>query len=116
MRTLARIAFVALVFSSGCAVVNRMSGVSEARRIQAIGERCQATVLEVWDTNITVNNDPVVGLRVTVEPADRPAYEVRIEKSLVSRVHLPQVQPGSHVPVFVDPHDPARVALGLYRY
>jgi hypothetical protein len=116
MRTLAAVALVALVCWPGCALADRLSGVSQARQIQAIGERCQATVLEIWDTGITVGNDPVVGLRVNVEPPDRPAYEARIEKSLVSRVHMPQVQPGSHVPVFVDPHNPGRVALGLYRY
>jgi hypothetical protein len=116
MRVLAGIAAVAVVVSSGCAIANRLSGVSQAREIQTIGMRCQATVLELWDTGITVNNDPVVGLLVKVEPPGRAAYEARIDKSLVSRLDVPRVQPGGRVPVYVDPKDPARVALGLYRY
>ena len=97
-----------------CAVANRLSGLSEAREIQGVGRPAEAVVLTIWDTGITVGNDPVVGLSVRVEPADRPSYEARIEKSIVSRVHLPQVQPGKRVPVFVDPRNPARLALGIY--
>ncbi len=104
----------AVLGGPACAIVDRMSGESEARAIQTVGRPCEALVLTVWDTGITVNNDPVVGLRVRVEPPDAPAYEARIEKSVVSRVHIPQVQPGCRVKVFVDPQNPARVALGLY--
>jgi hypothetical protein len=98
----------------GCFAVNRMSGMSEAREIQRVGERTDAVVIDIWDTGMTLNHDPVVGLLVRVEPSDRAPYEARIDKSVVSRVHVPQVQPGSRVRVYVDPHNPARVALGLY--
>jgi hypothetical protein len=117
MRTLLGAVVLGAVTCSGaCVVVDRMSGTSQARAIQATGEQAEATVLEIWDTGITVNDDPVVGLRVRVETGTRAPYEARIEKSRVSRVHIPQVQPGSRVPVFVDPRDPTRVALGLYKY
>jgi len=93
-----------------------MSGVSETHAIQKIGEPARATVIEVWDTGITVNNDPVIGLRLTVEERPgHPPYEAVIKKSLVSRVHVPQFQPGSHVPIRIDPRDPARVALDVYK-
>ena len=104
----------AAIAAPACAIVNRMSGLSEARQIQAVGQPADAVILSIWDTGITLNDDPVVGLSVRVEPSDRPAYEARIEKSVVSRVHIPQVQPGCRVRVFVDPKNPARVALGLY--
>ena len=111
------VVMVALVAAStGCLVVNKMSGVSEARAIQAVGEPAHATVLQIWDTGITVGHDPVVGLRVAVERPDHSSYEAVIKKSLVSRVHLPQFQPGSRVPVKVDPRDPTRVALDMYKY
>jgi hypothetical protein len=102
--------------SSGCAMADRISGTSLAREVQATGERADAVILEIWDTGITVNDDPVVGLRVRVSRADAPDYEATIEKSRVSRVHIPQVQPGNRVPVYVDPQNPARVVLGLYRH
>jgi len=108
--------FVAALASSGCAVVNKMDGVSEARAVQKVGEPAFGTVVEVWDTGITVNNDPVIGLKLTVQRSTGEAYDAIIKKSLVSRVHIPQFQPGAQLPVRIDPHDPARVALDVYKY
>jgi predicted small secreted protein len=115
MRTFTRVLLAAtLLASSGCAIANKMSGVTEARDIQAAGQPAKAVILEMWDTGITVNDDPVVGMRVKVDRGDGAPYDATIAKSLVSRVHVPQVQPGLTVPVYVDPQNPARVALGLY--
>lgn len=69
--------------------------------------------LSSWDTGITGNQDPVVGLQVRVERAGHRPYEATIERSLVSHVRIPPVQPGCRVPVYVDPRDPGRVALAL---
>jgi hypothetical protein len=107
---------LAVLVSNGCAIANSMSGVSEARAIQQVGEAASGTVVEVWDTGITVNDDPVIGLRLTVQRSGQPPYEAVIKKSRVSRVHVPQFQPGWQVPVRVDPRDPARVALDVYKY
>ena len=115
-RRAALLLVAAAVVSSGCAIANKMSGVSEARAIQAVGEPARATVLEVWDTGMTLNNDPVIGLRVAVARSGHPPYEAIIRKSPVSRVHIPQFQPGSYVPIKIDPRDPARVALDVYKY
>jgi hypothetical protein len=101
---------------SGCAIADRMSGTSQARELQRIGVPADALILNVWDTGITVNDDPVIGLDVSVRAADGTEYETKILKSRVSRVHLPQFQPGERVPVRVDPRDPKRVALDVYRY
>ena len=116
LRSTVLVLVAAAVVSDGCAIVNKMSGVSEARAIQKVGEPAQATVLQVWDTGVTVNDDPVIGLRVRVERAGQSPYEAVIKKSLVSRVHIPQFQPGSRVPVKVDPKDPNRLALDVYKY
>jgi hypothetical protein len=107
---------VTALVSNGCAIANKMSGVSEARAIQKVGEAARGTVVQVWDTGITVNNDPVIGLRLTVQRSGQEPYEAIINKSLVSRVHIPQFQPGSQVPVRIDPQDPTRVALDVYKY
>jgi hypothetical protein len=107
---------VAALASSGCAIANKISGVSEARAIQKVGEPAYGTVMEVWDTGITVNNDPVIGLRLAVQRSGQQPYEAVINKSLVSRIHISQFQPGWQLPVRVDPQSPARVALDVYRY
>jgi hypothetical protein len=103
------------VLSGACALANKMSGEGEATAIRKVGEPASATVLSIWDTGITVNDDPVIGLRVTVERPGQEPYEAVIEKSLVSRVHLAMFQPGARVPVKVDPNNPARVALDVYK-
>ena len=107
-------ALTAALAGSGCVVINRMTGISEARDIQATGEEANGYVLAIWDTGMTLNDDPIVGLKLRVTRAWGEPYEVTIPKSLVSRVHVPQVQPGQTVPVYVDRQNPARVALGLY--
>jgi hypothetical protein len=102
--------------SFGCTMIDRMSGVSEARRLQESGEPATARIVEVWDTGMTVNDDPVIGLRLEVNRADGSVYTATIAKSLVSRIHIPQFQPGSTVPVRIDPQDSANVALDVYQY
>ena len=107
---------VGSIVLSGCAIANRMDGVSDAKALQKSGERADAVVVQIWDTGITMNNDPVVGLLVEVHPADRPTYETKIPKSLISRVHVPQFQPGSRVAVRIDPANPNHVTLDMYEY
>jgi hypothetical protein len=100
---------------TGCAIANRMSGVTETREIQRIGVPASAIVLEIADTGITYNDDPVVRLLVEVRREGEPPYEAVIPKSLVSRVHVPQFQPGMRVPVRIDPKDRMRIALDVYK-
>jgi hypothetical protein len=101
---------------SGCALVDRMSGVAETRRLQETGVPASARILEIWDTGITVNDDPVIGMRVEIDRTDGSAYPAVIPKSLISRLDVPRFQPGATVQVRVDPQDPAKVALDAYRY
>lgn len=105
-----------LVLLAGCGMIDRMSGVSLAKELQATGVAATAEILRLWDTGITVNHDPVVGLEVEVRPADRPPYRARIEKTLISRLDVPQFQPGKVIQVRFDPREPGRVAVDVYRY
>lgn len=106
----------ALFLAMGCGTIDRLSGVSASRELQATGVAAEAEILSLWDTGITVNEDPVIGLKVRVRPKDGAPYEATIAKSLVSRLDVPQFQPGRVIPVRVDPHDPARVAVDMYKY
>jgi len=100
----------------GCGMIDSLSGVSSAKELQATGIAAEAEILSLWDTGITVNQDPVIGLKVRVRPANAPPYEATIEKSLVSRLDVPQFQPGHVISVRVDPKNPARVAIDVYKY
>jgi hypothetical protein len=100
---------------SGCAVIDRMSGVADAQDLQVHGESATAKILQIWDTGMTVNDDPVVGFVLEVRPADRPVYEAKT-KLRISRLDIARIQPGTVVPVRVDPREPTHVALDIYEY
>ena len=101
---------------AGCAMVDRMSGVSEAKRLQTAGTAASARVLEIWDTGITVNEDPVIGMRVEIARPDGSSYDATIPKSLISRLDVPRFQPGAPGRGRRAPQDPAKVALDAYSY
>lgn len=100
---------------SGCAIVNHMDGVSKTRELQKHGVEAEATIVKVWDTGMTVNEDPVVGLLLEVRPSGGDSYQAET-KALISRIDVPQFQPGNVVPVVYDPKDPKQVAVNVYKY
>lgn len=103
-----------LALAAGCAVVDRTTGESGARLLRQTGAPGWATILRLWDTGITVNDDPVVGMEVEVRPlhpSDGAPFRAVIPKSRISRLDVPRVQPGMEVAVRYDPRDPSRVAL-----
>jgi len=59
------------------------------------------------------DNDPVVDFLLEVHLRDGGSYEAH-SKGLVPRLDVPRVQPGTIVPVKVDPKNPARVALDMW--
>jgi len=116
-RWLRRLALLGLLaLATGCGTIDRMTGVSAAKDLQSTGITAPAEILRLWDTGITVNQDPVIGLEVEVRPSDRPPYKATIEKSLVSRLDVPQFQPGKVIQVRFDPKAPERVAIDVYKY
>jgi hypothetical protein len=101
---------------TACSMIDRLSGVSETKNLQSIGIAAEATVLRIWDTGITVNQDPVIGMEVELKPAEGQPWRATIPKSLISRLDVPRFQPGQSVSVRYDPHDTSRVALDVYHY
>ena len=69
--------------------------------------------MRLIDTGTTINQDPVVEFVLEVHSQEGEVYEART-RALVSRLAVPQVQPGRTVPVAVDPADRRRVALDLW--
>ena len=81
------------------------------RKLLESGEPAEATILKVTDTGVTMNNIyPVVKVLLEVRPQGRPPYQVET-RMILSRVDIPQVQPGTVVPVKIDPRSPKRVAV-----
>jgi len=109
------VAMAAALLMPTCALVERAGGVSEARELQKTGEQAQAKIIRIWDTGMTVNDDPVVGFLLEVYPEGQPAYQAKT-KLRISRLDIPRVQPGLIVPVRIDPNDHRRVALDIYEF
>jgi len=80
-------------------------------RLLKHGKQAVATVLEVWDTGITVDElDYLVGLLLEVRPPGQPSYQVKT-KTRVSRVQPDLYQPGMVVQVRYDPRKPKKVSI-----
>ncbi|HEU5100739.1 MAG TPA: hypothetical protein VFU22_17040 [Roseiflexaceae bacterium] len=77
------------------------------------GTPAQATILRIWDTGTTINDNPVVGFLLEVRPQNLPAYQAE-SKSMIPRLSIPQFQPGATVPVKIDPLNQSRVALDIF--
>lgn len=79
-------------------------------RLVATGVEAIGTVLQVDDTNVTINNNPRVKLRFRIEPLNgMPAFEAN-KTVTVSRLDIPRV--GDRYPVWFDPADPQQWAFG----
>jgi hypothetical protein len=108
--------FLLLVLATGCALIDRMSGVADTKTLQKTGVAAEAVIVRIWDTGITVNDDPVIGMEVEVYAAKGKPWTATIPKSLISRLDIPHFQPGETVKVRYDAQDPSRVGLDEYKY
>ncbi len=75
------------------------------------GVAAKATILKMWDTGWTVNDDPVVGMRVEVQPDTGAAFQATIKHYTISRIASAQPRIGQVIPVRFDPADPTIVAV-----
>ncbi len=89
-------------------VVRRMTGPN--KQLLATGETAQATVLQMTDTGMRINDNPRVSLLLEVRPANRPAYQVEV-KQVISMLQASQYQPGQLLEVKIDPSDQKKVAI-----
>lgn len=109
--TLQRATLVGALLAAGCSSMMVDLGGGLTPELERGGIAASAEILEIWDTGWTINDNPVIGMKVRVRPADRAPYEATIEKTTVSRIAIPQFQPGAVVPVRFDPQNPAVVAV-----
>jgi hypothetical protein len=101
------------VLAAGCGVVDTMSGLSVAKDLQNTGIPAQAEILAISETGMSINDDPVIRIDVQVRPANGQPYAATIKRLLVSRLEIPQYQPGKVIGVRFDPKDPSRVSVDL---
>ncbi len=112
------ILIVVLLFEAGFYSVfhfvlkKTLGPVAEQQDLLKRGVQAEATVKALEETGITVNEVyPFVRLKLEVRPPGGQPYQAEIQ-TLIERLQIPQVQPGTVVPVVFDPADPSKVALG----
>lgn len=72
------------------------------QNVSTKGLPAQATILEISDTGTTINNDPVVRMLLEVRTPGGVPFQAEAER-LISRLKIPQFQPGAVVQVKYDP-------------
>jgi len=78
------------------------------------GKDASATVLQIWDTGVTINMNPEIGLLLQVTPTDgTPAFQAKATK-LISRLETSMYQPGVTLQVKYDPNNTNKVAIVGY--
>ena len=81
-----------------------------ASRLQKTGIPGKATILEVRDTGVTINNNPQVKLILEVKNNFGQKYNAGC-RVLVPRINPGAYQPGMEVPVKIDPKNEMNVVL-----
>ncbi len=81
-----------------------------ANRILKTGEQRNGKILEVWDTGVTINNDPQIGMLVEVSDKYGKTYQTKT-KMVISRLQVADVRPGQMVTLRVDPQNEQKIAI-----
>jgi len=81
------------------------SNQQKAQALMATGTQGEATVLQINDTGMRINDNPRVALLLEVRIPGYPPYQVQ-KTVTISIIRLAQVQVGSVVAVMADPTQP----------
>ena len=83
---------------------------ADAQRLMATGIVGSGQIVAIRDTGMTINENPQVELDINVTIPNVPLYGVT-HKQVINRIHIPQFQPGTQVPVRVDPADYTKILI-----
>jgi hypothetical protein len=95
------------------AIVLIKRAVGPNKKVLKEGVDGEATILEVGQTGMMVNNQPQAALKLEVRVPGWEPYQTVI-KMVIPIVNVPQFQPGAVMPVKVDPNNRAKVVLNVY--
>jgi hypothetical protein len=74
------------------------------------GLRANGKIIEMWDTAVTINNQPQIGLKIEVTPQAGPPFVSEIQM-VISRLQTAYYQVGVTCIVKYDPNDKKTVAI-----
>lgn len=91
-------------------VIRKLTGGGADKALLANGLTAQASILKMWDTGVTINDNPRIGLLLEVHPTSGAPFQVQVKK-VISRLQTSQYQPGQTLEVKYDPADHTKVAI-----
>ena len=84
----------------------------QSNKLKKEGLPARAKILRIWDTGVTINDNPQIGMEVEVTADDegKPPWTTRT-KAVVSRLDPHKYQPGVIVAVKYDEEEPHKVVV-----
>lgn len=79
-------------------------------RLLRTGRRASGKITEVWDTGITINNQPQIGMVIEVSPDTEMPFRAEV-KMVISRLQTFYYRAGKTCVVRYDPEDKSTVAI-----
>lgn len=87
-----------------------LRGSMRSSKLMQTGVSAPAQILKVWQTGMTINDQPQIGFLLQVQPANGAPFQAEAKK-VVSMIQIPQFQPGGMLEVKYDPANPKEVAI-----
>ena len=106
---------VITVAAIGIPIYLMRSNQKKAQALMASGTPGEATVLQLADTGMRINDNPRISMLLEVRVPGYPAYQIQ-KTATVPLIRMSQVQVGAVVAVMVDmsqPNNPDKVGLLL---
>ncbi len=94
------IVFGPLIFSL---ISSAISHVARKKRLKQVGVKTQAKIINVEDTNSSINSLPIIKLTVEVKPGIQSTFSMAIAR-------FQKISPGDVIEIVYDPSDP-KIAL-----
>lgn len=74
------------------------------------GESSSATILKVWDTGTTINDNPQIGLLIEAKTKEGVKFQAET-RAIVSRLNVAHVQPGVTADILYDPLNTRKIQI-----
>jgi hypothetical protein len=78
--------------------------------LETKGIPARATVINTWDTGVTINDQPRLGLLLHVFPESGEDFDIET-KMIIPHSRLPGVYPGAELDIRYDKDKPSRILL-----
>ena len=80
------------------------------KQLLATGKTAKGKIIDMWDTGVTINNQPQIGMTIEVTPDFEPSFKAEVIQ-VISRLQTAYYQVGTSCVVKYDPNNKKTVAI-----